>query len=232
MVLLRQLNLTENMKKSLLLTAILTLIIIVSGCTTDIKNQLAGNGASTNVSVDDSINASSNAVGEGDAGNIATSSQNISTAPKKTVQKFYPEDLSPKPSVSNDSRTGSKNSSPSFSVTRELQVKLYLVDKYNPGICYGLPGPVPEQAVTGMIADNPDLVKFLKGKYDLKTNMDIYNKIKQINAIHLSQEKGSYIYEFTDGQCCTLHAYQGRITIIGNNITDTILKQQTQTNPC
>ena len=218
------------MKKTLLLTAILTLIIIVSGCATK-SGDLLINDNDDKVGVDYSVGAPSDTIQKaGDA--EVTSSQNISTTPKKTVQKFYPEDLSPKPSAPDNSATGSKNSSPVFSVTQELQAKLYLVDKYNPGICYGLPGPVPEQAVTGMIADNPDLVKFLKGKYDLKTNMDIYNKIKQINAIHLSQEKGSYIYEFTDGECCTLHAYQGRITIIGSNITDIILKQQTQTNPC
>ncbi len=84
----------------------------------------------------------------------------------------------------------------------------------------------------GMITDNPDLVKFLKSKYELKTDLDVYKKIKQINGIRLIQDKGSYTYEFMDGQCCTLHAYQGKITIIGNSISDVILQQATQSNPC
>lgn len=221
------------MKRNLFLLAVFAILIVFSGCTAGVKNLLSDNGTRTNIDIGGSINVSGGTVADISGSNVATSNQIVvTTTPKKTVQRFYPEDLSPKVSASDDAGTASKGSSSSFSVTQELQVKLYLVDKYNPGICYGLPGPVPDQAVAGMLTDNPDLVKFLEGKYDLKTDMEIYKKIKQINGIHLSQEKGSYVYEFTDGQCCALHAYQGKITIMGSNITDTVLRQQTQVNPC
>ncbi len=215
------------MKKISFLLIILGFVFILSGCGAEVPNLLmdSSNISNTPSVTDNKIDASVD---------VVTPPQIIpsTTTPKKTVQKFYPEDLSPKPDTGNDSKASPNGSPSSFSVTQELQVKLYLIDKYNPGVCYGLPGPVPEVAIQGMIADNPDLVKFLKSKYELKTDLDVYKKIKQINGIRLIQDKGSYTYEFMDGQCCTLHAYQGKITIIGNSISDVILQQATQSNPC
>lgn len=220
------------MKKVLFLSFILVFSFILSGCTTlKVVNTLPSNDDVSNVVIDNSGNSVGNQVDSTQTGKT-TSTIATTTVPKKVVQKFYPEGLSPKPVTEDDSQTTSTSRPPSFSVTQELQVKLYLIDKYSPGVCYGLPGPVPEVAIQGMINDNPDLVKFLKGRYELKTDLDVYKKIKQINGIYLVSDKGSYTYEFTDGQCCTLHAYQGKITIVGANITDVILKQETQSNPC
>ncbi|MFA6918613.1 MAG: hypothetical protein WC244_00645 [Patescibacteria group bacterium] len=219
------------MKKTLLLLTIFLLAFILSGCGTEVANPLADNSISGEVATNDQTSSTGDAITSVDAV-ISTPIASSTTSSKKTVQKFYPEGLSPKKEAVDDSKTSAGSGSSSFSVNQELQVKLYLIDKYNPGVCYGLPGPVPEVAIQGMITDNPDLVKFLKSKYELKTDLDIYKKIKQINGIYLKQDKGSYLYEFTDGQCCTLHAYQGQITIIGNNISDTILQQETQSNPC
>ena len=215
------------MKKISFLLIILGFVLILSGCGAEVPNLLTDSSNTSNTAsvTDDKIATS---------GDVVTPPQIIpsTTSPKKTVQKFYPEGLSPKPATADDAKISPNGNSSSFSVTQELQVKLYLIDKYKPGVCYGLPTPVPEVAIVGMITDNPDLVKFLKSKYSLKTDLEIYNKIKQINGIHLIQDKGSYTYEFTDGQCCTLHAYQGKITIIGNSISDVILQQATQSNPC
>ena len=220
------------MKKTLLLLTIFILAFILSGCGIEVVNPLADNAIPGEAVPSEPTSSIGDAVTSVDAVIPTPIASSTTTPSKKTVQKFYPEGLSPKKEAVEDPSTSAGSGSSSFSVNQELQVKLYLVDKYNPGVCYGLPGPVPEVAISGMIADNPDLVKFLKSKYELKTDLDIYKKIKQINGIYLKQDKGSYLYEFTNGQCCTLHAYQGQITIIGNNISDTILQQETQSNPC
>ncbi|MFA5047800.1 MAG: hypothetical protein WC516_02025 [Patescibacteria group bacterium] len=145
----------------------------------------------------------------------------------KKVNKFYPD------VASSGKASTTPNPDKDFVVTPELLAKMYLVDKYKPGICYGMPGPVPEEAVAGMIARNSQLAKFLKQKYGLSGDLDVYNKIKQLNGISLDKlGSGRFNFEFMDGQCCTMTGYQGEVIIIGSSITDKVNNQETKTNPC
>ncbi|MFA5029244.1 MAG: hypothetical protein WC518_00655 [Patescibacteria group bacterium] len=155
---------------------------------------------------------------------------NINT--NTTVKKFYPDaGLAKSGQTTNqDSQNQSKKN---FIITQELQVKFYLVDKYNPGTCYGLPGPVPAEAIAGMIGRNPELAELVRSKYNLTADLDVYNKIKQLNGIQLEKlAGGKYQFDFTDGQCCILKAYEGEVTIVGQTISDTITKQDSKQNPC
>ena len=120
-----------------------------------------------------------------------------------------------------------------FVVTQQLEAKLFLIDKYNIGICYGLPGVIPNEAIVGMIERNHGLSQFLKNKYNLATDLGIYSKIKQLNAIQLSKIAVSkYSFNFIDAQCCTLNAYRGKIEAFGQTFLDTILDQEIKNNPC
>ena len=151
---------------------------------------------------------------------------------EKGVKKFYPDTGAPVAPARPEGDAVAPKSN--FTVTQELVVKLYLVDKYKPGVCYGMPGPVPDEAVSGMISSNQDLVKFLKSRYpELKTDLDVYTKIKQINGIRLTSiAGGKYHFNLTDGECCTLTAYDGEVMMLGQTITDTVLQQETKVNPC
>lgn len=152
---------------------------------------------------------------------------NQKAVPSAELKRFYPQTaVANKPAAVPDPAKD-------FVITQELTLKLYLVDKYNPGTCYGLPSPVPDAAVKGMVSNNPELAQFVKYKYKLNSDLDIYNKIKQLNGISLSKiAGGKYQFNFTNGQCCILTAYEGEATIINQTISDSITRQETKNNPC
>ncbi len=160
-------------------------------------------------------------------------SANQPTEPAPTdepvIKKYYPKQTSTQTKSSGSEEQAERQ----FTLTNELAAKLYLADKYDPGICYGMPGPVPQQSIDSVLSHDPGLTLYLRTNYDLPTDLDVYTKIKQLNGIRLDEiAGGKYSFNFTDGQCCTLTAYQGEISIIGQNITDNILQQETKNNPC
>ncbi|HNW09404.1 MAG TPA: hypothetical protein PLX67_03250 [bacterium] len=149
------------------------------------------------------------------------------TAAVGQVEKFYPDSSA----IANPPIH--KEATRNFVVTEELMVKIYLVDKYEPGICYGTPSPVEPEAIRGIIDRNFELAEFLKNKYSLPTELAIYEKIKQLGAIQLADlAGGKYKFNFLDGQCCFLKAYEGEVMIIGQNIVEEALQTATQQNPC
>lgn len=144
------------------------------------------------------------------------------------MKKFYPDN-----SGATEKNTNTSNSDPGFSVTLELELKMFLADKYNPGVCYGLPGPVPDSSIKSLIAANRGLADFLRSYYGLNDDLDLYNKIKQLNGIRLTEISSSrYQFNFVDGQCCVLKAMEGEISKIGSIISDEVTRTEKQQNPC
>lgn len=146
-------------------------------------------------------------------------------------KRFYPEDggslISDSPPLNETKSAGG------FVLTQDLQVKIHLIDKYQPGICYGLPAPVPAEAIKGMIDRQPGLAEFVRQRYQLKTDLEVYNKIKQINGVGLkSTASGKYQFDFMDGQCCVLNYYEGEAMVIGQTVSDVITSRSTKENPC
>jgi hypothetical protein len=200
------------MKKALLLSLLLFFMVGLSGCLKGEEEKV---------------------VAVGDSAPVADNSNKTPVADNQPkVQKFYPKSPeADKPQPNSDS--GAITSNDTFVITTDLQAKIYIADKYDPGICYGAPSPVPSVAVDSMISKNPGYAAFVKSKYGLSSDLDIYNKIKQINGVRLEEKSGgSYTYYFTDGQCCVLRAYQGDIDIIGRTISESVTRQDTKNNPC
>jgi len=163
--------------------------------------------------------------GETSPTNQVQTAVNTNTTPP--VQKFYPDTSTVKKPT-----TPAKSAEDSFVVTQELEVKFYLVDKYQPGICYGAPAPVSDATVNNMVNNNAGLSNLIKGRYGYSDNLDIYNKIKQLNGIRLTElAGGKYLFNMTDGQCCSLKAIEGEVTMIGRTTSDEVIRQETQ-NKC
>lgn len=162
--------------------------------------------------------------------------QLIAAAPaagKKEVKRFYPDSGSvPTGETSGSSGTVS-DSERSFNITPELIAKMHLVDKYNPGVCFGMPGPVPQSAIDSLINGNKALSDFVKQKYNLSSDLEIYNKLKQFQNVQLTVISSSkYKFKFMDGQCCTMTFYQGIVEVSGDKAIETIENKETKTNPC
>lgn len=162
--------------------------------------------------------------------------QLIAAAPaagKKEVKRFYPDSGSvPTGETSGSSGTVS-DLERSFNITPELIAKMHLVDKYNPGVCFGMPGPVPQSAIDSLINGNKALSDFVKQKYNLSSDLEIYNKLKQFQNVQLTVISSSkYKFKFMDGQCCTMTFYQGIVEVSGDKAIETIENKETKTNPC
>jgi hypothetical protein len=113
-----------------------------------------------------------------------------------------------------------------FYLSNELLVKLYLVDKYKPGICYGAPTAVPDISIDTVLSGQKSLADFLRQRYGLESELELYNKIKQINGIDLKEISSSnYNYSFMDGQCLILTYYQGRISVFSERIEEVLISR-------
>jgi hypothetical protein len=148
------------------------------------------------------------------------------TAIPQQMKKYYPDGSSTGGSAESSQTTAEQG----FQITPSLLVKMYLVDKYKPGICFGLPTAPPQSAIDEMMRSNDLLAKFLREKYNLTTDLDVYNKIKQLQGIFLTEiSSGSFNFRFTDGQCQTIKLYEGTASVSGTTVTETITSQEDHT---
>jgi len=84
-------------------------------------------------------------------------------------------------------------------------IKEYLIGKYKPGTCFGLPGPQDE----------------------------ISRNLIQLKETVLVKTDQGYRFIFRDGHCCTVRTYQGKIKMEGDKIIgDEITNQSTATVAC
>jgi hypothetical protein len=99
----------------------------------------------------------------------------------------------------------------------ELEIKCYLIDIYNPGICFGMP-TIRDDRVFRSIQDDEIWVSFIKSRFDIEKDSDIYIKTEQIKLIHLYAEEYGYRFSFSDGRCCEITSYTGNIYLEKNRI--------------
>lgn len=153
-----------------------------------------------------------------------------STTPiKQTMKKYYPDS---QPAVSGAKSTGSiaVSAEQDFQITSSLMAKMHLVDKYKPGICFGTPVTPPQSAISSMKSSNEPLWQFIKGHYGLSSELEIYNKIKQLQGAWLTETaSGIFNFRFMDGQCQSVTYYEGIVKVVGSTVTETITSQADHT---
>lgn len=154
-----------------------------------------------------------------------TNSSTAAVAIGQNVEHFRPDAATP-----TSAATPAQSAERNFQLTPDLLAKMYLIDKYKPGTCFGLPAPVPQIAITNLVASNPPLSSYLRQKYGLKTDLEVYNKYKQLQGVTLTETASSkYNFAFTDGQCQTEVHYEGVVTVSNNNVSATVLSQDSYT---
>lgn len=148
------------------------------------------------------------------------------TAIPQQMKKYYPDGSS----AGGSAATSATIAEQEFQITPSLLVKMYLVDKYKPGICFGLPMAPPQSAIDEMMRSNELLAKFLKQKYNLTTDLDVYNKIKQLQGVFLTEISSSnFNFRFSDGQCQSVRLYEGSASVSGMTVTETLASQESHT---
>lgn len=169
-------------------------------------------------------NQSGTAVGQ--ASKTATT---VPVAIGQVAQHFRPDastDASSDQSKSSAADTAERN----FQLTPVLIAKMYLIDKYKFGICYGAPVAVPQSAIDILVSSNPPLVSFLTQKYNLQTDLEKYNKMKQLQAVTLVETASSkFNFTFLDGQCQNTIYYQGTVQVSGEAVSESGTTQESHT---
>lgn len=160
-----------------------------------------------------------NQSGTADGQNSATAT----TAPVaigQTAQHFRPDATPVAPSDSSQ-LSATETAERNFQLTPVLIAKMYLIDKYKFGICYGAPIAVPQSAIDMLVTSNPPLVSFLTQKYNLQTDLEKYNKMKQLQAITLVETASSrFDFTFIDGQCRNTISYRGIVQVTGEAVAE------------
>jgi hypothetical protein len=156
-------------------------------------------------------------VNDSEVNNNFTANDNVEIA------RFYPDSTS-----SGINQEVLETDGRNFQLTPELTARLFLVDKYNPGICYGTASAPPEISLKTVLSNQQLLAEFISQSYNLSSDLDIYNKIKQLNGIGLKEISSSnYNYSFVDGQCAILTYHQGRISVINDRIEEFLTSRDT-----
>jgi len=173
--------------------------------------------------------------GSGQAVSPNTASNPIATptpaAIGQVAQHFRPDTAAPAATEgSGSSPTSAQTAEKNFQLTPDLIAKMYLIDTYKPGTCFGAPVAAPQIAVTNLVAANPPLSNFLKVKYSLKTDLEIYNKLKQLQGVTLTETASSkYNFAFMDGQCQNVTYYEGTVTVSGGTANALVTSQTSHT---
>jgi len=169
----------------------------------------------------------------GTATTIPAVADSATVAIKQEMKKYYP-DSSPANSDagSSEGSTGSSavSAEQNFQITASLLAKMHLADKYKLGICYGSPSVPPQSAIDSVKNLNEPLWQFVKQQYGLTTDLEVYNKIKQLQGVSLTEtQSGVFNFSFMDGQCQTVRYYEGTVKVIGTAVTDTVTSQESHT---
>ena len=202
------------MKKTAILLILFIFTEFLAGCQGQTPDRLAG-------LLDDSANSPAIAVSSSSDG---ANGINTSTPPSGSVASpvnFYP-----------DAGLTTASSNTEIVLTDKLKMKLYLVEKYKPGICFGEPAGPMNETVASYLQENSALAKFVRNYYKISSDLEVYAKVQQLEGINLTRgQNGKYLYRFVDGQCCNLTTYEGEINIINIDIFENLLRHSTK-NPC
>lgn len=113
-----------------------------------------------------------------------------------------------------------------YIITPAQQAQIYLVDKYKPGICFGKPLAPTQDLITKELTIDSILTRFIKSRYQLTTDLDIYNKLKQLRGVSLTETKsGTFDYIFKDGRCTDVVDYRGVVEVFNGRVSDNLVKK-------
>lgn len=115
----------------------------------------------------------------------------------------------------------------------ETEIRIFLYEKYHPGNCFGMPGPVDKRIIKWKFTKFPHLVEIINEKYKPKNENKLYDILSSMTSFTLKEIQGGYEFSFTDGNCCVITHYKGILYLENNKIIDCrITKQETENVPC
>lgn len=115
----------------------------------------------------------------------------------------------------------------------QRDMKAHIVEEYDPGTCYGMPGVVSEKLMQDSVERNDELSEYIKQRYGVTKTKEIYHKIQQFNAVSLEKNpEGNMLFEIKDGNCCTINHIDGKIKQTDSGFQTTVKETKTENVPC
>ncbi len=110
---------------------------------------------------------------------------------------------------------------------------VFLVRKYDPGLCYGMPSAVPDSLVAAVIAGSPRLSAFIKTTFAVESDFQVFTKLRQLLMTKVrEQSDGIYEYYLQDGRCCDILRFHGQLELREKVFFDRQLDRSVENVPC
>jgi hypothetical protein len=112
----------------------------------------------------------------------------------------------------------------------EINMRLYLAQKYHPGNCFGMPGrdnTIYQRKIT------PELLNKIKRMIPDKSDKECEATIREMERIGIIKTgPWKYRFEFRDGECCTIISYKGNLEIRNDKILEEFTDKIIENVPC
>lgn len=122
---------------------------------------------------------------------------------------------------------------PQLSDNELLEIRAYLVEKYDPGDCFGEPSVISGGEINFTINNHPRLAAFVQEKFDVSEAYDIFHYISKMQKVSLSSiESNQAQFSIKDGGCCIIVTTTGVVYVIQSEITHEELSSEFQIIAC
>lgn len=116
----------------------------------------------------------------------------------------------------------------------ELRVRLHLIERFEPGVRGGMPGPVPEDSIAARLEADPVMTAFVRRYFSPETDLATWERLEQLRRIGLTAVEGGFEFSFTSDKPCELIYRAGRVVIDDAGDIDRVELSQERTSdrPC
>lgn len=98
---------------------------------------------------------------------------------------------------------------PNFNLIRKT-----IVLRDQPGLCFGMPGPVGDKDITAFKKRHGKWWKAAGRLFEPKDDMERFTRARQLMAITFKHVRGgTWRYEYRDGGCCTIRRWEGDVKV-------------------
>jgi hypothetical protein len=112
----------------------------------------------------------------------------------------------------------------------EFKIRAYLVDKYNPGDCFGM--SQMKNPSEPEIKVNDELIAKIKKEYNIQGDSKAKQFAIKMSKIGIMNEsKNKYSYEVRDARCPVIRTYKGKILLNNKKIIETIIEKTEEMVP-
>ncbi len=116
-----------------------------------------------------------------------------------------------------------------------LKLKAYLVEKYNIDFCVGMP-PGDDFIIFGSYKESyleyPNIAEYVKTRFSISDTSNVAYKMRQLCAINITETTYGYLFDFTDGKCCSVTSYEGIMYYEENEIIEYLTFIESKSVPC